>query len=211
MYLSDAILAMEMNLRSTCMMLEAVRNNQVEKAVDLDWLPMQDHLAQCVTTRTIDESSTAEDCLKYLEHLYKGLTEAMEKGIILEAIAVMCTSSHDLMITLPCANGIIPREEGALGIREGSTRDIAVISRVRKPVCFKVMELSLGEDGNVTAVLSRREAQEECRRNYISTLRSGDVIDCRVTHLEQFGCFVDIGCGIVSLIPIDSISVSRIF
>jgi len=78
MYLSEAILAMEMNLRSTCMMLEAVRNNQVEKAVDLDWLPMQDHLAQCVTTRTIDECSTAEDCLKYLEQLYKGLTEAME-------------------------------------------------------------------------------------------------------------------------------------
>ena len=78
MYLSDAILAMKMNLRSTCMMLEAVRNNQVDKAVDLDWLPMQDHLAQCVTTRTIDECSTAEDCLKYLEQLHKGLTEAME-------------------------------------------------------------------------------------------------------------------------------------
>ena len=31
-----------------------------------------------------------------------------------------------------------------------------------------------------------------------------------VTHLEPFGCFVDIGCGISSLIPIDSISVSRI-
>ena len=31
-----------------------------------------------------------------------------------------------------------------------------------------------------------------------------------VTHLEPFGCFVDIGCGISSMIPIDSISVSRI-
>ena len=29
--------------------------------------------------------------------------------------------------------------------------------------------------------------------------------------MEPFGCFVDIGCGIPSLIPIDSISVSRIF
>lgn len=38
----------------------------------------------------------------------------------------------------------------------------------------------------------------------------GEVIDCRVTHLEQFGCFVDVGCGIASMIPIDSISVSRI-
>lgn len=32
-----------------------------------------------------------------------------------------------------------------------------------------------------------------------------------MTHMEPFGCFVDIGCGIPSLIPIDSISVSRIF
>lgn len=45
---------------------------------------------------------------------------------------------------------------------------------------------------------------------YISKLTPGDIIDARVTHLEQFGCFVDIGCGIPSLIPIDAISVSRI-
>ena len=41
-------------------------------------------------------------------------------------------------------------------------------------------------------------------------LMAGDIIEARVTHLEQFGCFVDIGCGISSLIPIDAISVSRI-
>jgi small subunit ribosomal protein S1 len=41
-------------------------------------------------------------------------------------------------------------------------------------------------------------------------LSSGDIIDVRVTHLEQFGCFCDIGCGIVSLIPINCISISRI-
>jgi Fe-S cluster assembly ATP-binding protein len=45
---------------------------------------------------------------------------------------------------------------------------------------------------------------------YISKLACGDVIPAKVTHLEPFGCFADIGCGIVSLIPIDAISVSRI-
>ena len=48
------------------------------------------------------------------------------------------------------------------------------------------------------------------RDRYIGSLRCGDIIDCRVTHLEPFGCFVDIGCGIASLIPIDCISISRI-
>lgn len=85
-----------------------------------------------------------------------------------------------------------------------------MISRVNKIVCFKVRELNYGSDGSLTAKLSRREAQEECQRNYIEKLRAGDIIEAKVTHLEQFGSFVDIGCGIPSLIPIDTISVSRI-
>lgn len=45
---------------------------------------------------------------------------------------------------------------------------------------------------------------------YIAGLTCGDVIPVRITHLEPFGAFADIGCGIVSLLPIDAISVSRI-
>ena len=36
------------------------------------------------------------------------------------------------------------------------------------------------------------------------------LIPARVTHLESFGAFVDIGCGVSSLLSVDSISVSRI-
>lgn len=140
----------------------------------------------------------------------EGLTEAMNCGTLIEARVSVCTSSHDLIIDLPCAKGVISREDGALGIPEGKTRDIALISRVNKIVCFKVRELNYGSDGSLTAKLSRREAQEECQRNYIEKLRTGDIIEAKVTHLEQFGSFVDIGCGIPSLIPIDTISVSRI-
>lgn len=140
----------------------------------------------------------------------EGLTDAMNCGTIIEARVSVCTSSHDLIIDLPCAKGVISREDGALGIPEGKTRDIALISRVNKIVCFKVRELNYGSDGSLTVKLSRREAQEECQRNYIEKLRAGDIIEAKVTHLEQFGSFVDIGCGIPSLIPIDTISVSRI-
>ena len=31
-----------------------------------------------------------------------------------------------------------------------------------------------------------------------------------MTHLERFGAFVDLGCGVTSLIPLENISVSRI-
>ena len=76
-------------------------------------------------------------------------------------------------------------------------------------MCFKVISADT-EEGEPCFRLSRRAAQQECSERYISRLRSGDVIPARVTHLERFGCFVDIGCGIPSLIPIDAISVSRI-
>lgn len=139
-----------------------------------------------------------------------GLHEAMSGGKILEGRVSVCDGEHNMIIELPCMKGIIPRIEGALGIEDGSTRDIALISKVNKPVCFKVIAINPDRNGNETAVLSRRAVQEECRREYIEKLTPGDIIPARVTHLEQFGCFVDVGCGIPSLIPIDAISVSRI-
>lgn len=137
------------------------------------------------------------------------LTNAMNNGAILEAKADMCTSSHDLILNLPCIRAIMPREEVCLGIKEGKTKDIAVISRVGKPVCFIVTGFEY-VNGEKTAILSRRSAQERCISDYLSKLTSGEVIDATVTHIEQFGCFVDIGAGIPSMIPIDEISISRI-
>lgn len=139
-----------------------------------------------------------------------GLAQAMAQGTILEGRAVLCDYEHNLVVDLGWCRGLIPRAEGALGIADGSTRDIAIISRVGKPVSFVVQELRELPQGGVLPVLSRRLAQERCRRDYLGRLTPGDVIPGRVTHLEPFGCFVDIGCGIPSLIPIDQISVSRI-
>lgn len=141
---------------------------------------------------------------------YQSLSECRKTEKILEAPCIVCNSDHDLVIDLGCMRGIIPRAEGALGIAEGTTKDIALISRVNKPVCFVITDFDRDENGIVRAVLSRKKAQKMCEENYISRLTPGDIIPARVTHLEQFGCFVDIGCGIPSLIPIDLISVSRI-
>ncbi|MCM1335696.1 MAG: S1 RNA-binding domain-containing protein [Bacteroides sp.] len=135
------------------------------------------------------------------------LEETMRQGLTAEAVCTLCDSGHNLWVDLGFIKGKIPRGEGALGIEEGSTRDIALISRVNKPICFKVVK---ARDDDGYALLSRRAAQEECKTRYLSALRRGDVIPARVTHMEQFGAFVDVGCGLPSLIPIDMISVSRI-
>lgn len=138
------------------------------------------------------------------------LKEAKKEGKILEARACVCDSGHNLIVDLGGIKGIIPREEGAIGIRDGSVRDIAVISRVNRPVCFVVTDICSDENGEPYALLSREMAQRKCYNEYISKLRCGDVVNACITHLENFGAFADIGCGIVALMPIDTISVSRI-
>lgn len=138
------------------------------------------------------------------------LQEAKNSGRILEARAIVCDSDHNLIVDLGLIKGVIPREECAIGIAEGLTRDIAIISRVNKPVCFKIVEIKSDEKFKPYAILSRKIVQEQFRDEYIKYLTPGDIIKGKITHMESFGCFVDIGCGIISLLPIDAISVSRI-
>ncbi len=139
---------------------------------------------------------------------FSGLEKAMNSGKILEAMAVMCDSQLNITVDLYGMKGIIPKNEAVYC--DGEPKDIAVITRIGKPVCFKVMGFETDGDGKKYALLSRRNAQIECMQDFIMSLIPGDIIDSRVTHMERFGAFVDIGCGIISLLSIDCISVSRI-
>ena len=138
------------------------------------------------------------------------LTEAQSKQTVLESTVTMCDAEHNLIVDLGCMRGIIPREEGAVGISDGSTRDIALISRVGKPVSFVITDIKVDEFGRPCAYLSRKCAQELCKKYITGSKKTGDVINAKVTHLESFGAFCDIGCGNAALLPIDAISVSRI-
>ncbi|MBR2418829.1 MAG: S1 RNA-binding domain-containing protein [Clostridia bacterium] len=138
------------------------------------------------------------------------IKEAYYSGKIIEARATICDKDHNLHVDLGVMKGIIPRNEGALGIEDGSVRDIAIISRVNKPVMCRIIDFMTDEKGETVAVLSRRSVQLDCMREYISSLTPGCIIDAVITHLEPFGVFADIGAGISALMPIDSISVSRI-
>lgn len=137
------------------------------------------------------------------------LERAMQSGEILEAPVLLCDSNLRLHVDLGCMRGYIPREEAVWCRPNEILKDIAVITRVGKPVAFKIMEIR-EENGERFAVLSRRAAQMECERSFLSRLTPGDIIEAKVTHLEPYGAFLDVGCGISSLLSIDCISVSRI-
>ena len=48
----------------------------------------------------------------------ENLQEACQSRKILEARAVMCDSNHNLIVDMGIMKGIIPREEGAIGMSE---------------------------------------------------------------------------------------------
>ena len=141
---------------------------------------------------------------------YDGLKYAMERQIILESSVTMCDHQFNLFVDLGQGiKGIVPRDEVVYS-SSGPVKDIAILTRVGKTISFKIIGFSSNENGKKIAILSRRSAQKECIDNYISTLEPGDIIPSRITHIENFGAFVDIGCGITSLLSIDAISISRI-
>ena len=152
-------------------------------------------------------SSTADNS----EHLssLSGLEKAMQSGKILEAPVLLCDNQFRLHVDLCGIDGIIEKDDVVFSPTGEPSKDIAVITRVGKPVCFKVTSIEQ-KSGRAVVRLSRREAQKECAENFISRLHLGDILPAKLTHLESFGAFVDIGCGIVSLLSIDCLSVSRI-
>ena len=133
------------------------------------------------------------------------MDQAAEEEQILEGIVTRCDCAHNLVVDCNGITGLIPRSEAALGLSSGRTREIALLSRVGKPVCFQV----IGE-GDGQYLFSRAKVQQKALNYLMEHLLPGDVISARVTHLEPFGAFVDIGCGLTSLVGIEHISVSRI-
>ena len=138
------------------------------------------------------------------------LKNAYLNGTILEATACSATAGHDLQVNLGQVRGFIPREETAIGIASGDVRDIAILSRVGKPICFRITSIDGLFDPKPQITLSRRDAQEEALEHLLYEVPNGTVLPAVVTHLDRFGAFCDIGCGNVSLLSIEHISISRI-
>ena len=136
------------------------------------------------------------------------LAEAFVDGSILESTALAYDRERQLVFELAGRPARMPHDECAAGAPEGAVRDVALLTRVGRPTCFRVT--ALPEEAGGAYLLSRRLAQEACQRDYLDALLPGELVTCVVTHLESFGAFCDVGCGISALLPIDCMSVSRI-
>lgn len=134
----------------------------------------------------------------------------MEQQTVLEGVAIRCDGRRDLTVRFGGWEGTIPRIDAVHPAISGAERDIAVLSRVGRPTCFTITHLSVDGGGRAHLTLSRRAAQEQAIAWLLEHSAPGTVLPGRVTHMERFGAFVDLGCGVTSLIPLENISVSRI-
>lgn len=138
------------------------------------------------------------------------LRTAMENRTVLEGTVQRCDEDLNLYMQLGSVSARIPRDEVIAPWISGANRDIAVLSRVGKPACFTVESLQSDAKGAPVALLSRRKAQEQAMEAMLASLRPGSVIMGRVVRMEPFGAFVDMGRGIVALLPTEYISAARI-
>jgi len=138
------------------------------------------------------------------------LRRAMAGQEILQSTALAFDTQRQLHFMLGGHPALMAYEECAEGVADGTVRDIAILTRVGRPTCFVIQSCEENEAGQLLFHLSRTQAQRRCRTEYLDSLPTGSVIGCTVTHIEPFGAFCDVGCGISALLPIDCLSVSRI-
>lgn len=144
------------------------------------------------------------------ENLDKNLIyNAFNNGTVLQGIVSECDSNCNLHVNLGNnIKGIIPRNEfEAINTDEfGFCNPNICKNKVNNFVQFKIKEIY--DDENV--LLSRKKVQQEALNWVKNDLEVGNIVNGIVKNIRKFGVFVEIGGGVVGLLHIEDISVSRI-
>lgn len=138
------------------------------------------------------------------------IERALQTGEILSGYVMRCDSDLKLQVKLgQGVTGEIEFDNLEFNPYGESTKPIAAISKVGKIINFKVIGYAT-EGDKVKVQLSRKESMKEAYEKFVSTLVPGDVIDAKINHIEKYGAFCDIACGLTYLLPIENFCVTRI-
>lgn len=140
----------------------------------------------------------------------QSLREAMEQNTVLEDRVLRCDAGHNLLLSLGGIQARIPREEvlspWISGCPAGHRRPLPG----GKARLFSRDGLRADEKGRAHGTALPPGRSGPAMELLPGAPAPGSVVTAVVTHLESFGAFLDIGCGIVAMLPIEHISVSRI-
>ena len=135
------------------------------------------------------------------------LERAMNDTCILQGVVENCDLNYNLHVNFgDNIKGVIPRNElEAINVDEfGFCNPNICKNKVNNFVQFKIKEIS----DNV--ILSRKAVQQDALSWVKDELKPGMVVNGIVRNMRRFGAFVEIGGGVVGLLHIEDISVSRI-
>ena len=135
------------------------------------------------------------------------IEDAFRSGTIIQSRVKECDENYNLHIDL--GNGIsgtIPREEVDLNTNDEITNQRICKNKVNQYVQFKIKSV----ENNSHFILSRKAVEKDAIEWIINELEEGMVVKGIVKNIRKFGAFIEIGGGIVALLHIEDISVSRI-
>ena len=137
------------------------------------------------------------------EYTKEEIEEAKESGKILEALVTKCDENYNLHVSLgKDLIGIIPKVEVEI---DENIKFSIYKNKEDTLVQFKVVDIN---SDNI--VLSRKACKIEAIKWAKNDLKSGDIVLGIVKNIRPFGAFIEIGGGVVGLLHIEDISVSRI-
>ncbi len=141
-------------------------------------------------------------------HIYsrQDLQNALIANETIEGLATNCDENNNLYVQLGQGLvGTIPQAEFDIASNSDTQKTQLCKYKVNNYVQFKVKSIN---SDNI--ILSRKAVQEEAIDWIKNSLEPGQIVKGIVKNIRKFGAFVEIGGGIVGLIHIEDISVSRI-
>ena len=142
-------------------------------------------------------------------YTFSELKSALNSQKVLSGRVVECDSNNNLHVDLGNSiSGIIPRQEFEfINVDEhGYCNPKICKGKVNSFVSFRVKEIY--NDSKI--ILSRRSVQKDAINWIKEDLKPGTVVNGIVKNIRKFGAFIEIGGGVVGLLHIEDISVSRI-
>lgn len=131
-----------------------------------------------------------------------------ENGTILQGLVRKCDDKYNLHIEFENGlTGIIPRQEvEGINLEEnGLPKTNLCTGKVHKFVQFKIKDIEEN-----TAILSRKEVQQEALDWVKNDLQVGQKVSGIVKNIKPYGAFIEIGGGIVGMAHIEDLSIARI-
>ena len=145
----------------------------------------------------------------YEEISLSEIKEAIINGNVLEGKAYKCDENYNVHVKLnDNIDGIIPRNEiDYLGIDEdGNIKTSICKNKINNYIQFKPKNINKDS----TVILSRKEVCLDALNWVSRELEPGTILDGIVKNIRPYGVLVEIGGGVVGLIHIQDISISRI-